>query len=131
VRRGDHFFDDAAISILVDRWLQSLNEQVGYAVEWERFRPNFFVRAGEGFAKSENELVDVRLRLGTVLLRVRTPIERCVAVTYHPDGDSSDPEILAYLAQRRNACMGIYCDVISPGTACVGDDLIQEAPLSS
>lgn len=131
VHRGDHFFDDAPLSILIDRWLDSLDEHVGYAVEWERFRPNFFVRAAEGFAQPESELVDARLRLGTAILQVRSPIERCVAVTYHPGGDPSDPGILRYLAQHRNAWMGIYCDVVQPGTACVGDELIKEAPLSS
>ena len=131
VRRGDHFFDDAPISILIDRWMEQLNEDLGYTVEWERFRPNFFVRAAEGFVQTESELVNARLRLGPVVLRVRSPIERCVAVTYHPDGEPSDARILRYLAQRRNAWMGIYCDVVFAGTVRIGDDLIKEAPLSS
>jgi uncharacterized protein len=131
VRRGDHFFDDAPISILVDRWLDELDQELGYAVEWERFRPNFFVRAADGFMQAESELAGAQLRLGTVLLRVRCPIERCVAITYHPQGEPSDPRILRFLAQRRNAWMGIYCDVVEPGTACVGDRLLKEAPLSS
>jgi len=131
VRRADHFFDDAPISILVDRWLDDVSAFVGYAVEWERFRPNFFIRAADGFVLRESELVAARLRLGMVLLEVRSPIERCVTITYHPRGDPSDPRILGYLAQQRNAWMGIYCDVIEPGSACVGDELIKEAPLRS
>lgn len=131
VRRDDHFFDDAPISILIDYWMEELNDDVGYTVEWERFRPNFFVRAAGGFVQTESDLGGARLRLGTVLLRVRNPIERCVAVTYHPGGEASDPRILRYLAQRRNAWMGIYCDVLEPGSARIGDDLIKEAPLSS
>jgi uncharacterized protein len=131
LRRGNHFFDGAPLSILVDRWLEPLSEHVGYAVEWERFRPNFFVRAADGFLQSESELVGSELRLGTALLRVRSPIERCVVVTYHPQGDPSDPRILRYLAERRNAWMGIYCDVVEPGSACVGNELIREAPLFS
>lgn len=132
VRQGEHFFDDAPISILVDRWLDDLNEHVGYSVEWERFRPNFFVRAAGGFARHESDLVDALLRVGSVRLRVRCPIERCVVVTYEPNGNPSDPRILRYIAQEQNAAMGIYCDVLEPGTVCVGDDLtIEEAPLSS
>lgn len=131
VRRSDHFFDDAPVSILVDRWLEPLNDHVGYTVEWERFRPNFFVRAADILVPPEIDLVDARLRLGTVLLRVRSPIERCVAITYHPDGDPSDPAILRYLAQHRNALMGIYCEVVERGSVCVGAQLIKEAPLSS
>jgi uncharacterized protein len=132
VRRDEHFFDDAPISILVDRWLHDLNEHVGYSVEWERFRPNFFVRAADGFERRESDIVDARLCVGSVRLRVRSPIERCVVTTYHPKGDPSDPRILRYLAEERRAWMGIYCDVLEPGRACVGEDLImEEAPLFS
>jgi uncharacterized protein YcbX len=127
VRGGEHFFDAAPISILVDEWLRELDAHVGYNVEWERFRPNFFVRACEGSADPlplEQTLVDARLQVGTVRLRVRSPIERCVTVTYHPLGETSDPRILRFLAAHRNAWMGIYCDVLQPGVAGVGDPLI-------
>ncbi len=121
VRRGEHFFDDAPISIVVDRWLDELRAHLGYAVEWERFRPNFFVLAEREFAQTEQELQGADLCLGSVRLRVRGPIERCVAITYHPRGEPSDPEILRFIARKRDACMGIYCDVLEPGRACIGD----------
>ena len=105
--------------------MTTLNEHLGYAVEWERFRPNFFVRASAP-PESEEALQGAALTLGTVRLRVRGPIERCVAVTYHPNGEPSDPRILRYLAQERGALLGIYCDVVEPGTAAVGDPLIKE-----
>jgi MOSC domain-containing protein YiiM len=46
-------------------------------------------------------------------------------VTYHPHGDHSDPRVLRLLAQHRNACMGIYCDVLEPGSLRVGDLLLK------
>lgn len=125
LRRGDHFFDDAPVSLLVDRWLDDVSEHTGYRVQWERFRPNCFVSAAAEFSEVENELVDAQLQLGTIRLRVRSPIERCVTVTYHPQGDPSDPRILQFLAQRRNACLGIYCDVLEPGSARLGDPLFR------
>ena len=125
LRHGEHFFDDAPISILIDTWMATLNEHVGYTVEWQRFRPNFFVRA-TGTVEPEAALQGDALTLGTVRLRVRCPIERCVAVTYHPSGERSDPRILRFLAQEREALLGIYCDVVSPGTASVGDALLKE-----
>jgi len=121
VRGDEHFFDDAPISLLVDRWLDELAAQIGYRVEWERFRPNLFVRAEPEFALTEAELVGAQLQLGSVKLRVRSPIVRCVTVTYHPQGGRSDPRVLSLLAQRRGACMGIYCDVLEPGAVRVGD----------
>jgi uncharacterized protein len=125
LRRGDHFHDDAPVSIVVDSWLEGLNSYVGYPIEWERFRPNFFVRSTALFSQSESELVNAELRLGGVGLRVRSPIERCVVVTYHPRGGPMDPRILRYLAQERNATMGIYCDVVDPGIARLGDSLVR------
>jgi uncharacterized protein len=127
-RAGEHFFDDAPVSLLVDRWLEGLSEHLGYVVEWERFRPNFFVRASAAFSVPEEALVGADLRLGTVRLRVRTPIERCVTTTYDPKGGASDPRILRFVAQERNAWMGIYCDVLEPGVARIGDALTKEAP---
>jgi hypothetical protein len=123
IRGGDHFFDDAAISLLVDTWLEALNAHVGYAVQWERFRPNFFARSHAGSLPPEEKLVGRQLLLGTARLRVRTPIERCVTITYHPAGEPSDPRVLQFLAQQRNAWMGIYCDVVEPGVARRGDAL--------
>jgi uncharacterized protein YcbX len=124
LQRGQRFFDDAPISLIVDRWLDTLDAHLGYAVEWQRFRPNFFVRAAPEFASDETALVNAELTLGTVRLRVRCPIERCVAITYHPHGAASDPEILRFLAQQRNAWLGIYCDVLEPGVVNVGDAVI-------
>jgi uncharacterized protein len=125
LRHALHFFDDAPISIVVDAWLEGLDAHVGYAVQWERFRPNFFVRAN-GAAPSEQRLTGEVLQLGTVRLRVRCPIERCVTITYHPEGEASDPRILRYLAQERDAFLGIYCDVLEPGVVRAGDALIAQ-----
>jgi hypothetical protein len=106
--------------------LRELDAHVGYNVEWERFRPNFFVRseAGAEPIPLEQTLVGARLQVGTVRLRVRSPIERCVTVNYHPRGETSDPQILRFLVEQRSAWMGIYCDVLEPGIANVGDPLI-------
>ena len=121
---GEHFFDDAPISMLLERWLRELSAHVGYEVEPERFRPNFFVHTPLEFALNEAALEDMQLQLGSVGLRVRYPIERCVTTTYDPRGGVSDPEILQFVARERNAWMGVYCDVIQPGTARTGDSLV-------
>jgi len=117
------FFDDAPISLIVDRWLDGVSSFVGYRVEFERFRPNFFVEAAPGIALDEAALTGRELRLGEVTLRVRYPIERCVVPTYDLQGGSADPRILRYVAQARSNWMGIYCDVPRAGIARTGDSL--------
>ena len=118
---GGRYFDDAPVSLIVDRWLDELSAHVGYAVAPLRFRPNFFVTAAPEFAAPEATLEGRELRLGAVTLRVRYPIERCVVTTYDPNGGPSDPRILRFVAQQRNSWMGVYCDVVEPGRVRVSD----------
>ncbi|MBV8117957.1 MAG: MOSC domain-containing protein [Candidatus Eremiobacteraeota bacterium] len=124
-RRDGPFFDDAPISLLVDRWLDELSALIGYAVEPQRFRPNFFVRAATDFHDGEAALEGAELQLGFARMRVRYPIERCVTTTYDPAGGDADPNILRLVAQRRNNIMGVYCDVIEPGSVKTGDSLVR------
>jgi MOSC domain-containing protein len=122
-RDGDRFFDAAPVSILFDRWLETLSEHVGYAVEPLRFRPNFFAVASREFADDETAFPGRTLTVGTVTLRVRKPIERCAVPTYDLNGGPSDPRILRFIAQQRENYMGIYCDVVEPGVVRVGDTI--------
>lgn len=124
LRRGDHFFDDAPISLIIDRWLEEPSAQLGFDVEWERCRPNLFVRANSAFAQAEEAFVGTELRIGSVRLRVRAANERCVVVNYDPASPAQDPRVLRWLAQNRNALLGVYCDVLEPGVVRVGDAVV-------
>jgi uncharacterized protein YcbX len=92
------YFDDAPVSLIVDRWLEGLRAHVGYQVEPERFRPNLVVGSSNGFALTEKELLERELSVGEVRLRVRDTIKRCVTTTYDRNSGVSDPEILRYVA---------------------------------
>ena len=118
----ERFFDDAPISIIIDRWLDGLSDHVGYRVEYQRFRPNFFV-AADAAVPSEAALAGLQLQLGDVMLRARYPIGRCVTTTYDLNGGAADPRILRYVAAERTNWMGIYCDVLRAGVARTGDVL--------
>ncbi len=122
-----HYFDDAPVSLIVDRWLDGLNAHVGYPVEPSRFRPNFFIRASVGFEGDEKALAGATIAIGAARLKVRYAIKRCVAITYHPDGELADPRILRYVATERATLMGVYCDVLRAGRARVGDSVFAEA----
>jgi uncharacterized protein len=119
---SDGFFDDAPVSLIIDRWLDDLSDHVQYRVEYQRFRPNFFVEADRD-VPTEDALTGRELALGEVIMRVRYPIERCVVPTYDLHGGEADPRILRYLAQERSAWMGIYCDVPRAGIVRIGDSL--------
>lgn len=123
IERGERFYYSGAISLIVDRWLEDLSAHVGYAVEPERFRPNFVVAGAPEFDTLEDALCGTELDVGDVRLRVVKPILRCVVTTYAPNGGASDPRILRYVAQERDAKMGVYCDVLRAGIARRGDSV--------
>ncbi|MBV8198827.1 MAG: MOSC domain-containing protein, partial [Candidatus Eremiobacteraeota bacterium] len=127
LRNGERFFDDAPISIVLDRWLEALSQHVGYAVEWQRFRPNLFVRGAGDFDLPETALAGATLSVGRVRLVVRAPILRCVVPTYDPYSTDKDPEVLRFVANQRGNVMGIYCDVTVPGDLRLGDEVIRNA----
>jgi uncharacterized protein YcbX len=116
----ERYFDDAPVSIIIDRWLDGVSDAVGYPVEYQRFRPNLFVRS-QSPVPDEEALSGLQLQLGDVMLRARYPIERCVVTTYELKGGAADPNVLRYLASERSTWMGIYCDVLRAGIVRVGD----------
>lgn len=126
LRSGERFFDAAPISLLIDRWLDALSRHVGYPVEWQRFRPNFFVRGGADFALPEAALVGAALSIGRADFTVRSPILRCVVPTYDPYSSAKDPRVLRFIANDRDNVMGVYCDVAVPGEIRVGDDVTRK-----
>lgn len=119
------FFDAAPVSILIDTWLADVERITGMSLDPQRFRPNLFVRASASFAASEAELVGATLAAGSVRLRVRAPIKRCVTITYDVETGSPTPHVLDELARVRDTTLGVYCDVIAPGTLGLGDTLTK------
>lgn len=123
VESGGRYHDASAVSLLFDRWLRELSAHVGYDVEPERFRPNLTARAADDFKLGEDDIVGATLEVGSVRLKVNKPIIRCVTITFDPNGGEPDPRILRFVAQERDAKMGVYCDVLRAGTARNGDSV--------
>ncbi len=121
------YFDDAPISVILTAWLDDASAALGFALEPERFRPNILIEAPLADAPLEAALQGVQLAIGSVRLRVRAPIERCVSVNYAPIAGAPNPAVLRSLAQLRAATLGVYCDVARPGRMSLGDGATIEA----
>jgi uncharacterized protein len=88
---------------------------------WDRrrFRANV-VLDGAG----EDELVGSRLRLGSAVLELREPVERCVMVTRpQPGGIGRDNGVLKTIHRERGSTLAVGALVHRAGTATVGDEL--------
>lgn len=123
VRDAGPYYDLGSVSILFDTWLAEAERLLAMPLDPLRYRPNIFVRAAAGFAADERQLTGRVVAVGNVELRVTQPIDRCVTTTYDIATGASDPNVLRALAQHRDNAMGVYCDVVRPGSVAVGDTL--------
>jgi uncharacterized protein YcbX len=120
------YFDAAPVSLVFDCWLAELEALCGMRAEPLRFRPNLVARALQPLPP-EADLTDMRLRIGSSVLRVIEPIVRCVTPSYDLITGESSPHFLRTLVQQRGNLMGVYCSVESPGSIALGEDVIPLA----
>lgn len=110
------FVWDAEVSVLFTSELRGLPDAA------ERYRANVVIDDHVGPV----EIVPgLRLRLGSVELRVDAPIDRCVVIEHHPDTGVRDERLLHRL--RPGALLGWGCRVVRPGHVRVGDDVAVAA----
>jgi uncharacterized protein YcbX len=118
-----HYFDAAPISLVFDVWIAEVESALQTPLDPRRWRPNFYAKASPGFALREPDLIGRTLDIGSVRLRVREGIGRCVTTTYDIETGERDDDVLLYVAQRRENLMGVYCEVELAGTVRAGDVL--------
>jgi hypothetical protein len=120
-RSRPHWFDDRAVSVLFDLWVHDVEGLVGERLDPLRWRPNVYVEAAPGFTLREAALVGATLTAGTVRLRVVDTTRRCVATTWDVDTGEPLPDVLNRVARERDAVVGVYCEVDTPGETVRGD----------
>jgi uncharacterized protein len=116
------FFDLAVVHVLTTGTLDRLRELYPEGrFEVRRFRPNVVVASNEqGFV--ENDWIGRPAAIGDeVRLRITGPCPRCVMITL-PQGDlPKDAGILRTAAQKNQANVGVYADVVNGGVIRRGD----------
>lgn len=115
-------FDAGAIHLLTTASLRALGTVLpGGPPDERRFRPNIVVETpGEGF--KEDAWAGRELLLGgRVRLRVTCGTQRCVMVGFAQEELSADPLMLRRVAKANAMCLGVYCDVLVPGTVHLDD----------
>ncbi len=123
-RAAKRYFDLRTVSLVFDTWVGDVEALVGEAFDPLRWRPNVLVTALPAYAGREADLVGCTLSAGGVVLRVEQPIHRCVTTTYDVATGEALPAVLREVALHRANVLGIYCEVVAPGTLAV-DDIVQ------
>ncbi len=102
-----------------------------------RFRPNLVVDVPGGPGFPEDAWQGRELRVGEALFRVGPPTPRCVVPTLAHDELPADPHIMQAVARAhrvpvlslgRLSCVGVYLEVVEPGTVAVGDAVTLPGP---
>jgi MOSC domain-containing protein len=126
------FFDYASLHLVTTSTLGALSGSYpGGRFDTRRFRPNLVIETGEaGFV--ENGWLGKTLRVGDVTIEVTLPVPRCVMTTLPQEDLPKDTGILRTAAREnpldfgpfpKQPCVGVYADVIAPGTVSVGDEV--------
>ena len=116
------YFDAFPIHILTTASLNTLaSVGAGDDADVRRFRPNVLIDTGEAEGLLEVDWTGKRLRLGEVVLEMRTTTVRC-SIPAHAQRDfGSSRAVGRALIERTKQHLGSYCHVVEAGTVHVGD----------
>jgi hypothetical protein len=117
------YFDAFPIHIVTDRSLETLARLgPGSQFDVRRFRPNVVV-AVDGDVEGdfpEQLWLGRRLRVGDAELEVTASCPRCVMVTRDFDDLPQDPRVLRTVVRHADQNIGVYANVVRPGTLQTG-----------
>ncbi|MFF3001061.1 MOSC domain-containing protein [Streptomyces sp. NPDC057950] len=130
------FFDFGRVHLVTTSALAGLRARYPDSdFDPRRFRPNLVVDTGGRQDFVEDTWVDRRVRVGEALFRVVVPTPRCVVPTLGHDELAADPGVMRAIAREhrtpvlglgRLACLGVYLDVLEPGTIRLGDTIARQ-----
>lgn len=111
-----HLLSEASIA-----WLRTRLPDV--AIDARRFRPNLLV-ATEAAGLVEQEWLGREIAIGDALVvKAARPTVRCVMTTLPQAELSAAPSVLQTLTEQNAASLGVYAEVVRPGTIRIGDEL--------
>lgn len=111
--------DAGQVSLVGTASLEWCREHLGVDGDRRRIRPNLVVGTTEPFV--EERWGGATIRVGGVELRIVGRIERCRMVDIAQEGLPEQAGWLKALGRERDLCLGVYADVVSPGSVAVGD----------
>jgi hypothetical protein len=125
-----NFFNLGPIHLVTTSTVERLSEHApGSRFDAHRFRPNLVIQtAGDGFV--ETDWPGRTVTIGEVQLAVTFNVPRCVMTTLEQGDLPADPDVLRTITRVNQVdpgfgttypCVGVYADVIAPGTVAVGD----------
>jgi uncharacterized protein YcbX len=118
------FLDAGAIHILTTASIRAV-AATAPGSDWavRRFRPTILVEGGDGDGYPEDAWVGSEWRVGAVTVDILMKTIRCSVPGRAQPGIVADVDVLRVLKRERNAQLGVYASVVTPGEIRVGDDV--------
>ncbi|WP_084075432.1 MOSC domain-containing protein [Demequina sp. NBRC 110052] len=115
-------FDDGSVSLIGTGTLEWCARELGVDADPRRLRVNLVVETDEPFV--EETWFGRALAIGGVVLAPVQRIERCRTIDLAQDGVAASTRWLTALGASRDLRVAVYCDVATPGTLAVGDEVL-------
>ena len=118
------YFDAYPIHIMTTSSLNTLADAGGGdEVDVRRFRPNILIDTGNAEGLLEVDWTGKKLRLGEVVIEMRTTTVRC-SIPAHAQRDfGSSRAVGRALIEKTKQHLGSYCNVVEGGQINVGDEV--------
>lgn len=126
IRRSDRAMTDCRpISIFSNQTIRKIGDDLGVALDRQRFRANVYVDFASAGGFAEDEYVGRRLQIGSkVVISILERDIRCRMINFDPDTLEVNSGILQYLVRNHEGKAGIYAAVLVEGTVRAGDEIL-------
>lgn len=116
--------DSAPLHLLTEASIAWLRARLpGIAIDARRFRPNMVI-ASEAAGLVEQEWLGREIAIGDALVvKAARPTVRCVMTTLPQAELGMAPAVLRTLTEQNAASLGVYAEILKPGTVRIGDAL--------
>jgi len=114
------YFDAGQVSLVGTASLDWCREHLGVDADRRRIRPNLVVVTDEPFVE---DTWTSAVEIGGVRLAPTERIERCRMIDIAQEGLPREGRWLKALTDAREMCLGIYLEVVRPGSVSVGDEV--------
>ncbi|MCR9127706.1 MAG: MOSC domain-containing protein [Rhodobacteraceae bacterium] len=118
--RGMTDTDYPSVSLLNHASHRAVADRIGRPIEPERWRCNIWLEGLDPW--QEFDLIGQKLRIGSTVLALRDPIERCLHTAANPETGLRDADTLGALRGGwGHQNFGVYAEVIESGAIAPGD----------
>lgn len=122
------YYDMFPLMLMSEQSISHLKDALPHsAVDVRRFRPSIVIdapSANEEIALPELSWVGRTATIGSATIEFVIACPRCVMVTRAIDDSvGEDREVLRYVVRELNQDVGVYANIVKPGTITEGDEL--------